>query len=111
MTNDHSNLETYLGEDAGYFPASATSEIPSATQVDGWYTGPIADVLSHYDFSSTLIEDMLAEDMLAVWKWRKRSKGAVSAAVDFVGIRPPEFPSYRTKKYINEVSGFVYSEG
>lgn len=115
MTNDHEDLEAFIGEAADYFPAAATSTIPSATQVDAWYTGPIATVMTFYSITSTLVEDALAEDFLYRWQFRKRMFGSSSRSTADVAEswqREPEFPSARTIKLIRQTVGDVhFSEG
>jgi hypothetical protein len=111
VTNDHADLEAFLGEDAGYFPAASTSEIPSAGIVDAWYTGPVAATMALYGVSDAVIEDSLADDWYRYWLWRHASPaGTTERANSAETLRwseVPYVPSPRTMRLIKLSRGDI----
>jgi hypothetical protein len=110
MTLAHADLEAYLGEAAAYFPATATTTIPSAAAVDAWLAalGPVANIMSQYNTSSVAVALAIADDMLQRWQWRKRMYGAASrSSADWAESWPsePRFPSPRTLDLIRMEGG------
>lgn len=111
MTNNHENLEAFLGEEAGYFPAASTDDRPSASIVDAWYTGPIAAMMSRFGVTDSIIEDSLADDFYLYWLWRHASPAGADERSDesetnrWVGR--PYVPSPRTLRLIEMEIGRI----
>ena len=108
---DHADLEGWIGEAAGYFPATATDAKPAAAAVDAWYTGPVADVCTATGCSGDLVKNSLAHDLFKLWLWRHRTNYAnekeVAGGKERWEQTAPKFPSEESRYFMQLELGAI----